>query len=59
MAKYTVRFQVTCDDYLIADEKEFFQGLEYEIKDLIKVAVLPTLSLELVPLSFEVKRARK
>ena len=58
MAKYTVSFKVNCDNYLIADEKEFFQGLEYSLKDLIQVAVLPTLNLELVPLTFEVKRAR-
>lgn len=58
MAKYTVSFKVNCDDYLIANEKDFFNGLELDIKDLIQVAVLPTLNLELVPLTFEVKRAR-
>jgi hypothetical protein len=59
MAKYSVSFKVNCEDYLIADEKDFFNGLEASLKDLIKVAVLPTLSLDLVPLTFEVKRARK
>lgn len=52
MAKYTVKFQVECDPAL-------FAGLERDIEDLLKVAVLPTLSLELVPLTFEVKKARK
>lgn len=59
MAKYTITFKVNCDDYLIADEKDFFNGLELDIKDLIEVAVLPTLNLDLVPLTFEVKRARR
>lgn len=59
MAKYTVSFKVNCEDYLIADEKDFFNGLEASLKDLIKVAVLPTLSLDLIPLSFEVRRSRK
>ena len=58
MAKYSVSFKVNCEDYLIADEKVFFEGLEYDLKDLIKVAVLPTLNLELIPLTFEVKRSR-
>lgn len=59
MAKYTVSFKVNCDDYLIADEKDFYNGLEGDLLDLIKVAVLPTLNLDLVPLTFEVKRARR
>ena len=52
MAKYTVKFQV---EGFLVDPTE----LEASIKDLIKVAVLPTLNLELVPLTFEVKKARK
>ena len=52
MAKYTVRFQIECEEGL-------FNGLERDILDLLKVAVLPTLNLELVPLTFEVKKTRK
>jgi hypothetical protein len=51
MAKYTVKFKV--DAFLVDPTR-----LEAEIKDLIQVAVLPTLNLELVPLTFEVKKAR-
>jgi hypothetical protein len=58
MAKYTVNFKVNCDDYLIADKELFFQGLEADLKDLIKVSVLPALNLDLVPLTFEVRKAR-
>lgn len=32
--------------------------VEYEIKDLLKVAVLPAIGGELVPLTFTVKNAR-
>jgi hypothetical protein len=59
MAKYTVTFKVKCDDYLIADEKEFFNHLPSELKDLLKVSVLPALNLEMVPLTFEVRRSRR
>jgi hypothetical protein len=51
MAKYTVSFKV---DAFLVDPTT----LETAIEDLIKVAVLPTLNLELVPLTFEVKKAR-
>ena len=51
MAKYTVKFQI--EAYLVDLPK-----LEADIEDLIKVAVLPTLNLDLVPLTFEVKKAR-
>lgn len=63
MPRYTVTFKVSSEDYLIRlvgkSEKEFFKEMEYSLKDLLKVAVLPTLNLTLEPLSFEVKRARK
>ena len=63
MAKYTVSFKVSSEDYLMRlvgkTEKEFFQDIEISLEDLLKVAVLPTLNLTLEPLSFEVKRARK
>jgi hypothetical protein len=53
MQKYTVTFQVKIEEDLSA------QVIEWDLKDLIQTAVLPTLNLELVPLTFEVKRARK
>ena len=48
MTKYTVSFKV-----------EGYELDQYRLEDLLKVAVLPTLDLELVPVSFEVKKARK
>jgi len=48
MTKYTVSFMV-----------EGYELDEIGLEDLIKVAVLPTLNLELVPVTFEVKKARK
>jgi hypothetical protein len=48
MTKYTVSFKV-----------EGYELDQYALEDLLKVAVLPTLNLELVPVSFEVKKARK
>lgn len=54
MAKYTVSFKVEIDDSLAPST----QLLEFDIKDLISVAVLPTLNLSLVPVTFEVKKAR-
>ena len=63
MARYSVSFKVSAEDYLIhlvgKTEKEFYEELEASLKDLLKVAVLPTLNLDLVPLTFEVKRSRK
>lgn len=54
--KFTVSFKVELNEnYTLRDGK---QGLEIDLEDLIKVAVLPTLNLDLVPLTFEVKRAR-
>jgi hypothetical protein len=54
MAKYTVSFKVEIDDSLATST----QLLEFDIKDLITTAVLPTLGLSLVPVTFEVKKAR-
>lgn len=48
--KHTISFKV-----------EDYEGLafdEYALKDLIKNIVLPTLNLELVPLTFEAKKSR-
>ena len=56
--KFTVTFKVECDDYLIHDKKEFSENVGQGIEDLLSTAVLPTLNLSLVPLTFEVKRAR-
>ena len=58
MAKYTVSFKVECDDYLIHDQKEFFENVGFGIQDLLESAVLPVLNLSLVPVTFEVKKAR-
>jgi len=48
MTKYTVSFKV-----------EGYELNQYALEDLLKVAVLPALNLELVPISFEAKKARK
>ena len=52
MAKYTIRFQVEGDVY-------FPHIIENTLQDLLKVAVLPVVGVELVPLTLEVKKARK
>ena len=59
MAKYTVKFQVNTENNYSGKMLNEAEALEMEIKDLLQVAVLPTLNLELVPLTFEVKKARK
>ena len=64
MAKYTVTFKIETDFHyqLRSDKAKRFSDaevLEIELKDIIKTVVLPTFDLELVPLSFEVKKARK
>ena len=59
MAKYTVTFKFECDDYLIHDEREFYENVGSGIEDLLNKAILPTLNLSLVPFTFEVKRARQ
>jgi hypothetical protein len=52
---FTIRLQVREADFIntTAEEVEIYFG------DLLKKAVLPALNLELVPLSLEVKKARK
>ena len=56
--KYTVTFKVTTagasnnSDLALSD---FYDSLQ----DLLKKAVLPALDAELMPLTFEVKKARK
>lgn len=57
--KYTVKFQIETDSRFVNRNLNETEILEMEIKDLLQVAVLPTLNLELVPLTFEVKRSRK
>jgi hypothetical protein len=63
MAKFTVTFKVNTDFHyqLKGDGSKRFSDaevLEIELKDLIKTSVLPALDLELVPLTFTVKKAR-
>lgn len=58
MPKYTVKFKVDTEFRYRGKMFSETEVLEMELKDLIKVAVLPTLDLELVPLTFEVKKAR-
>jgi hypothetical protein len=55
--KVTVRFQLELNPY--GGEEATLQGVEAGLEDLLKRAVLPALNVELVPLSFEVKKARK
>ena len=55
MKKYTVTFQVTASEY----NSDSLEDYEYYLKDLINKAVFPALNLELVPLTFTVKKARK
>lgn len=57
--KYTVKFQIETDSRFVNRNLNETEILEMEIKDLLQVAVLPTLNLELVPLTFEVKRSRR
>ena len=54
MKKYTVTFKVTASEF----NSDSLEDLEYYLKDLLNKAVFPALNLELVPLSFEVKKAR-
>lgn len=55
--KVTVRFQLELNPY--GGEEATLQGVEVYLLDLLKKAVLPALNVELVPLSYEVKKARK
>ena len=53
--KYTISLQVSEADFIHTTVFD----LEFYFKDLLQKAVLPALNLELVPLSLEVKKARK
>jgi hypothetical protein len=55
MKKYTVSFKVIASEF----NSDSIEDYEYYLKDLLNKAVFPTLNLELVPLTFEVKKARK
>jgi hypothetical protein len=52
--KYTVTFKVIASEY----NSDSINDYEFYLKDLLNKAVLPALNLELVPLTFEVKKAR-
>ena len=54
MKTYTVTFKVQHS----LDRDIITNGQAIGLEDLIKTAVLPSLNLELVPVTFEVKRAR-
>jgi hypothetical protein len=61
MAKYTVSFKVDSEfHYQLNGNKNLSDAevLEIELKDLIQTSVLPALDLQLVPLTFTVKKAR-
>ena len=61
MAKYTVSFKVDTEFHYHSNSNRNLSDaevLEIEIKDLIQTAVLPALDLNLVPLTFTVKKAR-
>jgi hypothetical protein len=61
MAKYTVSFKVDTEFHYQSNSNRNLSDaevLEIEIKDLIQTAVLPALDLQLVPLTFTVKKAR-
>jgi hypothetical protein len=53
--KFTVSFQVTESNFIHTTAED----LEYYLKDLLTKSVLPALNLDLVHLSFTVKKARK
>jgi hypothetical protein len=53
--KYSISFQVSESDFIHTTAED----LEYYLKDLLTKSVLPALNIDLVPLSFEVKKARK
>jgi hypothetical protein len=54
MVKATIRLQVELDPTQYPDTL----SLEVVLQDLLKKAVFPTLNVELVPLSLEVRKAR-
>jgi hypothetical protein len=51
MAKYTIKFQ-------IEGNVNFPHLALNTLEDLLKVAVLPVIDVELVPLTIEIKKAR-
>ena len=53
--KYTIKFKVSDLTAIKDDELD----LEIYLKDLLTCSVLPALGMELVPLTLEVKKARK
>lgn len=55
MKKYSVTFRVETP----IEGKHFQSALEIYLKDLLTKSVLPALNLELIPLTLEVKKARK
>jgi len=57
MPKFTVTFQVESADR--QDIALALRVLENELKDSLNVAVLPVLDLELVPLSFTIRKSRR
>jgi hypothetical protein len=52
---FTIRLQVREADFINTTAEE----VEIYFKDLLQKAVLPALNLDLVPLSLEVKKARR
>ncbi len=54
--KYSIAFKVKDISTNIADDSV---DLEIYLKDLLDNTVLPALGMEMVPLTFEVKKARK
>ena len=55
MTRYTVKFQVQ----EIGSQYYTKEKLEVYLKDLLMSSIFPTLEIELIPLSFEVKNSRK
>lgn len=53
--KYSVTFRVQTP----INGKNTAEALEVYLKDLLTSSVLPALNLELIPLTLEVKKARK
>lgn len=54
--KYSVTFRIKDISTNIADDS---YDLELYLKDLLENSVLPALGMEMVPLTLEVKKARK
>jgi hypothetical protein len=54
MPKYTVKFKINT----LNVSKDDAENLEYHLHDLLMTSVLPALNCELVPVTFEVRKAR-